>query len=423
MNFQGNTPPLGPTAPIGEILLAGVAIRIELPPSLHRLAVERYEAVRTYIERPESPLHDRVAWFYPQGSMAIKATIKSHRREEGFDIDIVAELNLPSGTPPTEFLELLFTAIKGDKGSRYYNSVERQTRCVTVYYADGMHLDVSPSELLDENDPRRSHIFHAKPGEHYSAHKRVMMNSWAFCEHFNSVLPPDILFEQAYAKRVNDLEALTISADADVKPVPAHSTIEGGKSAAVVALQLLKRNRNLKYAKRNGVRMPPSVMMAKFASECQLPIGSIASAIDVISGKMLNALQEADARGEKVNVRNPKCNDDNFTDRWPEDLKAQQAYISDLKLLRIQLDRLMNGSLDLEEMRDLLVDMFGVAPAQMVIEDYAKSHGKAVETGQRGIAQNGRVIPAVVLATPAITIPAMAQPRPHTFFGDMWRRL
>lgn len=53
--------PLGPTAPVGEILLAGVAIRIELPPSLHRLAVERYEAVRKHIEREGSPLHDKVA--------------------------------------------------------------------------------------------------------------------------------------------------------------------------------------------------------------------------------------------------------------------------------------------------------------------------------------------------------------------------
>ena len=32
----------------------------------------------------------------------------------------------------------------------------------TVYYADGMHLDLSPSVLLDERDPRRSYIFHSK---------------------------------------------------------------------------------------------------------------------------------------------------------------------------------------------------------------------------------------------------------------------
>src|SRR5712664_3248850 len=38
MNKAFNVP-LGPDAPVGEILLAESAIRIELPPSLHKLAV------------------------------------------------------------------------------------------------------------------------------------------------------------------------------------------------------------------------------------------------------------------------------------------------------------------------------------------------------------------------------------------------
>jgi len=82
----------GPSTPLDEILLAETAVRIELPPSLHRLAVERYEALRKYIERDASPLAGRVRIFYPQGAMAIKATIRSRKREDGFDIDIVAEL-------------------------------------------------------------------------------------------------------------------------------------------------------------------------------------------------------------------------------------------------------------------------------------------------------------------------------------------
>ena len=39
MNDSLDALPLGPNAPLGELLLAGTAIRIELPPSLHRLAV------------------------------------------------------------------------------------------------------------------------------------------------------------------------------------------------------------------------------------------------------------------------------------------------------------------------------------------------------------------------------------------------
>jgi hypothetical protein len=97
-NLNGNL--LGSSAPIGEILLAETAIRVELPASLHRLAVERYEALRNYVDRKASPLGGRVRIFYPQGSMAIRATIRSRKREDGFDIDIVAELILPLGTAP-----------------------------------------------------------------------------------------------------------------------------------------------------------------------------------------------------------------------------------------------------------------------------------------------------------------------------------
>jgi hypothetical protein len=119
-----------------------------------------------------------------------------------------------------------------------------------------MHLDITPSELLDEHDPRRSHIFHAKPEEPATLHRRIVMNCWGFCDWFNMQTPANLHFEQAYAKRAMRFEKLRILADADVKPVPAHSAIEGAKSSSVVALQLLKGNRNLKYASRKGQRFP-----------------------------------------------------------------------------------------------------------------------------------------------------------------------
>ena len=122
-----------------------------------------------------------------------------------------------------------------------------------------------------------------------------MMNSWGFCDWFNARTPANLLFEQAYAKRALRLDKLRVLAEADVKPVPSHSTTEGGKSATVVAHQLLKRNRNLRYEKRKGQRMPPSVMMAAFAGATDVPSGSIAGALDAISAAMLDALETAGA--------------------------------------------------------------------------------------------------------------------------------
>ena len=126
-----------------EAILAEVAIRIQLPPSRHELAVERYRAISDYAEREGSPLKDLIARFYPQGSMAIRATIASGTSDNDYDIDIVAELLLPESVAPETALKLMFLAIRGEPGSRYYDMTKRRSRCVTVYYADGMHLDLS----------------------------------------------------------------------------------------------------------------------------------------------------------------------------------------------------------------------------------------------------------------------------------------
>lgn len=413
-------PPLSSSAPLGEILLAETAIRIELPPSKHRLAVERYGAMRKHIERQSSPLYERVGYFYPQGSMAIRATIQSRKRGDGFDIDIIAELLGTSSMSPAQVLDLLFEAMNGPVGSLYHGKVERQTRCVTVYYDDGMHLDITPSQLLNEANPRYSNIFHAKPEEPTSKHKRFPMNTWAFCEWFNLLTPADIDFAKAYGQRVRTWDRALIKAEAEVKEVPAHSTTEGEKSTSVVALQLMKRNRNIRYSPRKNARMPPSVLLAKFAADNSKPSASISETLDALSFAVLIELEVAEAKGELLKVENPKCQGEWFTDRWPEDRAAQRTYIEDLKLFRKQLTALMSANYPLDQKRDLLTAMFGEGPAEAVVKDYAERLGKSVQTGARSVAPSGRIIPASAAAIAAVS-PAMAQPRGHTFFGKPWK--
>lgn len=406
--------PLGPEAPVGELLLAETAIRVELPPSLRRKAIERYEAVRNHIEREGSPLQDLVVWFYPQGSMAIRATIRARRRDDGYDIDIVAELSLPANTPPETALDLLFDALNGPTGSRYHGQVERQSRCVTVHYADGMHLDVTPSVLIDAQDARKSVIFHAKPGTPAAEHFTKIMNSWAFCEHVVANTPADLAFREAYGKRVRIHDRELLVEDAAHKDVP-DGDAEFGKSAMVVAHQLMKRNRNVRYQGRKELRMPPSVMMAAVMVETIVEGGSISEALFAITGNLLERLEAAEGRERLIDIRNPKCRDDAFTDRWPEHREAQRLYIGDLKLLRAQLRELMSGKLDLEEQKALLADMFGEGPATSVVEDYASRLSDTIRTGARRNLATGRVAPTIVGATSG----SAAAARPHTFYGGL----
>jgi len=75
-----------------DILLADVAIRVQLSPTNYSLAVSRANVLSEWIDRPESPLHGRVTLTYAQGSMAYNATIARCLRTDEFDIDIIAQI-------------------------------------------------------------------------------------------------------------------------------------------------------------------------------------------------------------------------------------------------------------------------------------------------------------------------------------------
>jgi len=68
-----------------DALLADVAIRVQLRRTDYNKAVSRYGTINDWIERDGSVLKDRVELFYPQGSMAIGATIASKLRSDEFE--------------------------------------------------------------------------------------------------------------------------------------------------------------------------------------------------------------------------------------------------------------------------------------------------------------------------------------------------
>ena len=90
----------GPLTHYTDQLLAEIAARIQLSPSRHRQAVQRYETVAKWLERDGSLLQGNVSQMYPQGSMAIGATILSRNSDDRYDIDVSAELDLPQDSSP-----------------------------------------------------------------------------------------------------------------------------------------------------------------------------------------------------------------------------------------------------------------------------------------------------------------------------------
>lgn len=404
--------PLNPWDSLGERLLASTAIKIELLPSQLALMAQRKRAIENHLQRDDSPLKDLIRIFYQQGSVAIGSTIKNLFRDDGIDIDIIVELLL-NGISPAAALDLLYRALKGEPGSRYFDCTQRQSRCVTIHYADGMHIDLSPSVLLDEADPRRSHIFHSKPEDPRSADYCVLTNSYAFAEHYNERCPIDRPFAEEYGRRVrvHDVNLAALMKDAETVPVPAHSTVVGGKSAVTVALQLLKRNRDIRWRPRSG-RMPASAMFACLTVEVAAPGRSIGQNLRITAEHILHRLVSAKLEGKLVEVQNPRCAGDIFTDRWPANSQQQDALIGDMRLFIRQLDVLLDEDRPFAERAKVLEEMFGEKVARSVIDEFADELGGMIRGASHFLGATGGV-----LASPAAARPQSSF-RPNTFYAD-----
>jgi hypothetical protein len=403
-----------------DAALAEVAVNLQLPPGLHSQVGDRYEAVRRYAERKGSPLHGLIVRFYPQGSMAIDATISMRGTDEEYDLDIVAELDLYVWADPDAVLDLLYEALKDYPVSQ---KVERQTRCVTIRYADGMHLDVTPSVRFASTPDRESQIFHANTDKPASEHYHVRMNAYGFAEWYRGRTPIELRFAEEFSRRFYDAHGLSMRADAEFDDVPDQTPLVV-KNTATVALQLLKRHRNVAYANATG-RIPPSIMLSCFAGHSAGGASTLSDMVVRQARITAEEIRRADDRGERVKVTNPALHTECFTDRWPENLAQQREYAGMLTRLANDLTWLKTAEIDQEDLAEWLRDRFGQRVVERSMRKLNDRRGRAIQAASQSYTPKGGIyVPSAprlvgVGAAAAVSAPALA--RPHTFMGGRKR--
>lgn len=399
---------------IQDYLLADVAIRIQLSPTNYQKAVERYEAINTYLDRPNSPLHTCIEIFYPQGSMAIGSTIASSLTTDHFDLDTIAQLQVNPHANPAEVLDLLFNALNGSPDSRYHGKVTRNSRCVTVEYEDGMRIDVTPMVRRAATPERESILFHHRRETPGDPGYRKVANPFGFADWFNARTPPEAMFAEQYTALAKSYMTL---AEAEQEPIPDQEDPHK-KSMALVALQLTKRYRNVRFDRRE-VRRPPSVLLAKWVAD-----GAGGGRVRLIDEllhqvrRMRQILSDHIAMGRLVHDVNPVCAVDVLTDRWPAKQADQALFVKDLDHLIAQLERLNTGC-PIAEMREILSDLFGERPSSDAVKAFGDKYGNHVQRG--GLYAPGSQVTTGSAALVGLTTGASAYARPtpnHTFFGD-----
>ena len=394
-------------------ILAEIAFSIQLPPSLHQKAIERYEAVQRFLDSPATSFEGLIEYFYPQGSMAIDATISTRGTDDEFDLDIVLQLGGRfRSMQPLDIHKELEAALRGYHGIK----VVRQTRCVTLYYKDGMHLDITPSVRELATPERQSHIMHAKGPSASARDHPVAMNAYGFANWYNLRTPLERRVHDAFARRWHDFETARIRANAEVDDVPEQQAFVV-KNTATLALQVHKRSRNIRYADHVG-RIIPSVLLSYYAGGSARPNMRLSDMVVRIANQICSEIKTASLYRSTLHVTNPVHDQDVFTDRWPETISQQNEYADFLKELVRGLSSIQRGEMDPEQMMSWMREHFGQLVVTAAADRIGRQVGDTVQDDRQRYTRRGGILlptPGIIAGTAAN--PATAEPKPHTFFG------
>ncbi len=415
-----------------DILLTVIGGEIQLKPNKQKIAEERYGALADRIQNRGFSNLGYVAELYPQGSMAIGTTIERVSRRDEYDLDVVIQITPNVGIQDTSakaFLDETYSSITGFKEeeakgqpSRYADMVVRRTRCVTVQYADKMHIDFTPAVLHREHSiGKPSLIFHHKENTSANQGRVVPADPSGFCEWFagESKRTPEVgsIVAKAFAEKIYKHH---IIADAKVEQPEAWSSIRE-KSLLQLVVMLAKYTRNKYYENHSetGDKIP-SVLFTYLLTEgvqgqnSNSPFRVLVYAIRYCRAQALERLNSL--------IQNPSWDRDVLNDRWPTRDGQQSSRSADnvRKFIRfcdfvIEKLQALQGK-DQRAVQNILKELFGESVTSKACNLVFDRYTESIRSNSAAVSGAGAVVGASI---PGGDSSALGfQTRKNTFFGE-----
>lgn len=412
--------PLDLTAPALDALLVAAVLEMELSDRDLQVASKRYDLIAEHLQKPSSRLSELMgsARVYAQGSRAIGATIVDGGSDDRFDLDAILEFRTPDDWTPRMVLDELFEAFKGFPDVR---KIVRCTRCVQLQFAF-MHLDVTPMyPFAEPRQERAGDIYHSPdkgPDELFS------VNPFGFAEWFKKqiTMPSQQFRDQVRSMRAAltvpdriSLNAIVADAETDKLPVPINPLRDAPQ---VLALKLMKRYLNLRYAPREQKR-PVSIYLSKIAAEVPLSPFGLCAQLEALAVELDRRMAAALETGCRPEERNPSFPQENFNDRWPKNDGDMTLFSLDLKHLLKELER-ARGS-DLSEIQGIFERLFGERVTQKAVRSYMDKLPTAAASAPYERGKGFLAAPALLAASPAAAAQISRAPSHHFHAGLLKR--
>lgn len=298
--------------------------------------------------------------------------------------------------------------------------VERCTRCVQLKFAF-MHLDITPMDPAGEPRSERVGDIYHSPDRGTEA--RFPVNPYGFAGWFkNNLAPPSHEFiDAARAMRTrleirDRLVSGLMTADADIDDLP--DLIDPIRDAPqVIALKLMKRYLNLRYAARD-MKRPVSVYLSKIAVLAGSSPFGLCDQLVIYARELDRRMTVALETGRRPDERNPAFSKESFNDRWPKDAMEMRVFREDLGHLVKELERARQS--ELVEIRKIFDSLFGETVSGRAVQGYMDGVVGRVgptpyERGKGFVAAPAILAPASVAAAPISRAPS------HHFHSDLLR--
>lgn len=362
-------------------LLHRVCVELQISPSRHQLAEERYEAVGDWLSANGSPMSVFKPIIYPQGSLRIGTTVRPTVRQE-FDLDIVLELMQADWEKiqnPTVLIEVLKARL--EQNDLYKGKVERKNRCVRLKYADEFHLDILPACP----DPVSGQNCVVIPDRETS--RWMSSNPKGFAQWFDS--------------RAELMVKMMIERG---EPLPEPESAEK-KAPLKRVVQLMKRWRDIFYA-QDPDSAPVSIILTTLAGlhyGGQQSVGEgLAAVLEGISGSIPSL-------PNRLVVVNPANSQEYLSERWDQNPGAYRRFVEGITDFRDRWRTIQNMR-GIHRVAEALCGLFG----EHVTEQAVRKHTLFLESqqtkGNLGVQRGSGTL------TSLSTLGAV-KVRPHSFYG------
>ncbi|MGN6120559.1 MAG: nucleotide-binding domain-containing protein [Rhodanobacter sp.] len=333
--------------------LERVASALDLPSAKYEAAERSYRSLAEWLDRPESQFAKDDVSVYLQGSFRMGTAIAPIRGDE-YDLDVVCEVQWSKDRRTQEQLHDALGVEVTAYAERFgMQAPDEWDRCWTLNYAEAakFHMDVLPCVP----DAARQRLLREAASMNLAHVERaVSITDRTHCQYrfISQDWPasnPNGYADWFYGQMQTVFDARReymrlVEAKVDVADIPTFRV----RTPLQLAIQLLKRHRDLQFSEQQTSARPTSIIITTLSALAYQQEATVAEALIRILNDMDSFIRQ-DLRGYWI--ANPADPRENFADAWNEDPAKAEAFQSWLAVARQDFGRALasDSSTDFSE--------------------------------------------------------------------------